>query len=124
MKKAAIQTIVLAAGLAVGLSATANAGNKFEIGTGIPGGSFDASHDRYGTSGGSSAIPGSSLPVTSPRRRACRRAFLAVKDRGYENITTLECKGKHYSFSGLRNGKWWKIKVRASSGKVRNAYPL
>ncbi len=61
---------------------------------------------------------------SSPRQYACQRAFRAVVARGYERVSVLECKGKHYSFRGYLDGAWWKVKVRARNGKVRRAYKL
>ena len=61
---------------------------------------------------------------TSPQQYACRRANDNVELRGFAFVRMIECKGKHYSFKGYRDGKWWKVKVRARNGKVPRIYPL
>ncbi len=62
--------------------------------------------------------------VSSPRQYACLRAKQNVQLQGFAHVRMIECKGKHYSFQGYRDGKWWKVKVRARNGKIRRAYPL
>ena len=103
------KAICLSAGLLTVSAAAVSAGS------GIPGRSYDPNGATFFSQ---------DEPVFSPRRNACQRARQAVEDRGYTRVSVLECKGKHYSFSGYRDGAWWKIKVRARNGKVRRAYKL
>ena len=64
------------------------------------------------------------VPVTSPRASACRRAYASVRDDGYRQIHMVECSGRNYTFHGVRDGRWWKVKVRARNGRIRQVYPL
>ncbi len=64
------------------------------------------------------------MPVYSPRRSSCYRAHRTVRDHGYQKIRTVDCKGRIYTFHARRDGRWWKVKVRARNGRIRRVYPL
>ncbi len=102
---------------------TAEAGSRFFLDDGIPGGhdgyyepSFSSSFDR----GGYRDQP----TVYSPRRSSCNPARVSVRDEGYETIRTIECRGPNFTFHAKREGRWWKVKVRARNGRIRQVYPL
>ncbi len=102
---------------------SAEAGSRFSPDDGIPGG-YDAyyepslphSFDR----GGYRDQPA----VYSPRRSSCNRALTSVHEDGYQAIRTIECRGRNFTFHARRDGRWWKVKVRAKNGRIRRAYPL
>ena len=48
----------------------------------------------------------------------CGQARQAVKASGYYNVVTLDCSGKIYNFSALRNGKKRYVSVNAKTGAV------
>ncbi len=53
-----------------------------------------------------------------PAWMTCGQARQAVKASGYYNIVTLDCTGKIYNFSAVRNGKPRNVSVNAKTGAV------
>ena len=111
-----IQTLfaagLLGTALTAGLAAPAAAG------------SFDPYYEPSAPHYSSDGAYREYVPVYSPRRSSCRRALAAVRYHGFGAIRTVECRGRNYTFYGLRDGRWWKVKVRARNGRIRRVYPL
>lgn len=62
------------------------------------------------------------LPPSHNRYRfSCGQARWQVRERGYHNITTIECNGPVYTFRATRNGNRVKLFVNARSGAVWRA---
>ncbi len=102
---------------------SAEAGNRLFLDVGIPGGHdayYEPSSPRSYDYGGYRDQPA----VYSPRRSSCNRALTSVRDQGYQTIRTIECRGRNFTFHARRDGRWWKVKVRARNGRIRQAYPL
>jgi hypothetical protein len=56
-------------------------------------------------------------------RIACGEARSMVRERGYRKVVTKECSGKSYSFSAVKNGHRYLVKVNAHTGRMK-AYAL
>jgi hypothetical protein len=50
------------------------------------------------------------------RKISCERARSVVRNHGYRNVRTVECRGATYTFRGVRNGKRFVLYVNARSG--------
>ena len=85
---------------------------------------FDAYYEPTSSTPFEFGAGSEAVPVYSPRRSSCYRAHRTVLDHGYKKIRTVDCKGRHYTFHARRDGRWWKVKVRARNGKIRRVYPL
>lgn len=51
-------------------------------------------------------------------RLSCGEARQEVRDRGFRRIRTIECRGRTYTFSGLRRGDRRTVYVNARTGNV------
>lgn len=110
---------IIFSALAVGATSPAHAGSRLSLDDSIPGGS-----DAYYEPSNQPKEYLDPAVVHSPRTSSCNRARHSVTQQGYEAVRKIECRGRHYTFHGRRDGQWWKIKVRARNGRVRQAYPL
>lgn len=97
----------------------AYAGSRLSLDDSVPGGI-----DAYYEPSGELNSYRDQATVVSPRKSSCNRALARVSRQGYDKVRTIECRGRHYTFHGLRDGRWWKLKVRARNGRIRQAYPL
>ena len=60
-------------------------------------------------------------PVYVPRPRyvnRCSRARRSIRNRGYYRIRAVDCSGSRYTFHAKRSGIWYRLRVRASSGRI------
>ncbi len=56
---------------------------------------------------------------TGPRGPVdCNRAQEVVAGYGFGNVKPVSCTGKLYSFSGLRDGKDYRVQVSAATGEI------
>lgn len=55
--------------------------------------------------------------VIGVSRGSCRYG-LRVVNRRFNNVRIIECSGRTYQYAGRRNGKWYKIWVSASTGRI------
>ncbi|WP_421696469.1 hypothetical protein [Aestuariivirga sp.] len=53
-----------------------------------------------------------------PGKLSCGQARRLVKDRGYYNISAVDCVGKIYTFWAFRNGKRFYVSVNSWTGAV------
>ena len=52
-------------------------------------------------------------------RLSCGEAKSRVRDRGFHKIVTKDCSGKSYSFSAIKKGNRYLVKVNAHTGRVK-----
>ena len=48
---------------------------------------------------------------------SCRTGARIV-DQRFNNVTIRNCVGKHFDYTGKRNGKWFFIKVNSYTGRI------
>lgn len=61
------------------------------------------------------------LPRHERYRMSCGEAKWSVRNRGYRNVATIECRGATYTFRATRNGNRVKVYVNARTGAVWRA---
>jgi hypothetical protein len=52
-------------------------------------------------------------------RLSCGEAKSRVRARGFNKIVTKDCSGKSYSFSAIKKGNRYLVKVNAHTGRVK-----
>ena len=101
----------LAATFAFAPVPAANADTKIRIYLGIPHYGYRVSPDYEYRNGYGWYRP-------AVRRMSCERARNLVRNKGYRNVRTVECRGATYTFRGVRNGRQIVVYVNARSGGV------
>lgn len=51
-------------------------------------------------------------------KASCSEARRALRSYGYRNVRAMDCEGRNYSFRASRNGKVYRVKVDAYSGRI------
>ena len=59
-----------------------------------------------------------SYRVGNVHRMSCGQAMRIVRNRGYHNVSTVECRGATYTFRAMRNGHRHTVFVNARTGGV------
>lgn len=57
-------------------------------------------------------------PYRRVHRISCSEARSIVRNRGYRNVATRDCKGSTYSFRATRRGKVYIVSVSSRSGAI------
>lgn len=57
-------------------------------------------------------------------RISCGEAREIVKDHGYRNVRTRNCGGPTSSFTGVKRGNLWLVKVNTRNGRLTGVRPL
>lgn len=52
-------------------------------------------------------------------RIACAEARSMVRERGYRKVMTKDCAGKSYSFTAIKKGHRYLVKVNAHTGRMK-----
>ena len=83
---------------------------------------FPASNDRPGYYNG----PGITLASQSIRwlRLSCGQGRRIVKNRGFRQITALDCRGRAYTYKGRKRGRWYTVEIKSSNGRVIRTSPI
>lgn len=104
---------------------------KVKVHIGIGGGyGYDPYYDRgyrprpryydpdpyYG--GGYYAPPPRYRPRRVTRRLNCRQARRVLRNYGYRNIRTLNCRGKRYKFNAVKRGRWYRVRMNSRNGRL------
>jgi hypothetical protein len=114
--KSLILAAAFAASLAIGLPSAAEARTTVHIFFGYP-------HYSYRVGPGYVYRPGYGWYWPGYRNRgyarlSCGEAKWRVRNHGYRNVSTIECRGATYTFRGMRNGRGYRLFVNSRSGAV------
>jgi hypothetical protein len=112
--KAILLASAVAASLFVGLPSAAQADTKIRIYLGVPHYTYQVGPEYVYRRG-----YGWYRPAGVVRSKmSCNQAKNHVRNRGYRNVSTIECGGATYTFRGTRNGNKIRIFVNARTGGV------
>jgi hypothetical protein len=112
--KSFVLTAVFAAALAVGLPAAAEAKTNVKIYVGVPHYSYRVGPDYHFRKG-----YGWYQPTTMNRGRlSCGQAKWRVRNSGFRNVSTIECRGRTYTFEATRRGRDVTVYVNSRTGAV------
>ena len=104
-----------AASLALGLSSAAEAHKVgFQVFFGMPHYGYQVGPDYRFRDGYGWYRPG----YRHANRISCGNAKATVRNRGYRNVSTVECRGATFTFRGSRNGHRYVLYVNSRSGAV------
>lgn len=114
-----MKSLILASGLvaslALGLAAPAEAHKVgFQLFFGVP-------HYGYNVGAGYLYRPGYGWYNPGYRqvgRLSCGSAKSMVRERGFRNVSTIECRGRTYTFRATRNGRQATVLVNSRTGAV------
>jgi hypothetical protein len=119
--KRLILASALAAGVVLGLAPGADAKVRVGVFFGSPHYDYRVGPDYVYRDGYGwyqpSYRPGSSYGYDRGRL-SCREAKRHVRNSGYQNVSTVECDGRTYTFEGTRRGRPVTIFVNSRSGAV------
>lgn len=62
--------------------------------------------------------------INNGNRIHCSQGARLLRNRGYRNVRTLDCRGSHFVYRGDRLGRSLEITVRARDGRITNIRPL
>lgn len=62
--------------------------------------------------------------INSGNRIHCSQGARLLRNRGYRNVRTLDCRGSHFVYRGDRRGRSFEITVRARDGRITDIRPL
>jgi hypothetical protein len=51
-------------------------------------------------------------------KASCREARRALRSYGYRSVSAIDCEGRKYSFRATRNGKVYRVRVDAYTGRI------
>ena len=57
-------------------------------------------------------------------RVSCGEARQIVRDSGFRNVRTRSCGGTTNSFTGVKRGNLWLVKVNTRNGRIASVRPL
>jgi len=105
----------IAASLAIGLPSAAEAHKaRVQIFFGYPHYSYQVGPGYMYRAGYGWYWPG----YRNQARLSCGQAKWSVRNQGYRNVSTIECRGATYTFRGARNGRGYILYVNSRSGAV------
>lgn len=55
---------------------------------------------------------------------SCGEAKQIVRDSGFRNVRTRSCSGTTNSFTGVKRGNLWLVKVNTRNGRIASVRPL
>ena len=61
--------------------------------------------------------------VINPRV-SCGEGRAIVRDRGFNRVRTVECRGRTYTYLGRRHGDTFKVLVSSRSGRIVDVDPI
>jgi len=112
--KSFVLIAAFAAALAVGLPAAAEAKTDVKIYFGVPHYSYRVGPDYHFRDG-----YGWYQPRNMHRGRlSCGEARRMVRNRGFRNVSTIECRGRTYTFEATRRGRDIIVYVNSRTGDV------
>jgi hypothetical protein len=112
MKSVLIASAFVAA-LTMGLPAAAEAKTNVKIYLGLPHYSYRVGPEYRFREG-----YGWYLPDVRHGRLSCREARRIVRNRGFKNVSTIECSGRTYTFEATRRGRDVTVYVNSRTGAV------
>ena len=113
--KTLILASAFAATLALGLSPAAEAhAVKFKLFFGLPHYGYQVGPDYKFRTGYGWYRAGNG----NVARLSCGAAKVQVRNRGYRNVSTIECSGATYTFRATRNGNAGRVLVNAKTGAI------
>ena len=60
-------------------------------------------------------------PTYRPRRVGrlnCRQARRVVRNRGYRNIRSIDCRGRRFTFHAIKRGRWYRVRMNSRNGRL------
>lgn len=111
--KSILLSAALAASVLIGIPAAAEAATNVRIYLGIPHYTYQVGPDYVYRKG-----YGWYRPAGVNNKLSCAQARDKVRNRGYRNVSTVECGGRTYTFRATRNGDRTRVYVNSRSGAV------
>jgi hypothetical protein len=62
--------------------------------------------------------------VAVPYRVGCAEGRAIVRDRGFNRVRTLECRGRTFTYLGRRHGDTFKVLLSARTGRIVDVDPI
>lgn len=117
MKKILVAAAI-AVSMAFGLSAAAEAKTSVGIYFGVPHYDYRVGDDYRYREGYGWYQYGYNDRRAYRGRLSCGEARRAVRNQGYRNVSTVECRGTTYTFEAMRRGRYFTVFVNARTGRV------
>lgn len=109
----------VAASLVIGMPLAADAHSNVEIFFGFPHYSYQVGPDyryRFGYGWYSPNYRYERRRYQNMARLSCGEAKWTVRQNGYRNVSTVECRGVTFTFRGTRNGRLYVLYVNSRTG--------
>jgi hypothetical protein len=69
-------------------------------------------------------VPGYTYGLVAPYRISCGEGRAILRDRGFNRVRTVECRGRTFTYLGRRHGDRFRVLVSSRSGRIVDVDPI